>query len=61
MMPGTSGARIFISYSRSDGGEFAAQLRKRLQKENLSVWQDLIALYDSARDPLAGKPVEEKL
>ena len=44
MMPGTSGARIFISYSRSDGGEFAAQLRKRLQKENLSVWQDLIAL-----------------
>jgi hypothetical protein len=32
MMPETSGARIFISYSRKDGAEFAASLRKRLQK-----------------------------
>jgi hypothetical protein len=44
MMPETSGERIFISYSRKDGAEFAASLRKRLQKENLSIWQDLIAL-----------------
>jgi hypothetical protein len=44
MMPETSGERIFISYSRKDGAAFAANLRKRLQKENLSIWQDLIAL-----------------
>src|SRR5215471_12600894 len=49
MTAGTSGARIFISYSRKDGGKFAAQLRKRLEKENLSVWQDLIAL-EGGRD-----------
>src|SRR5262249_25664096 len=49
MTAGTSGARIFISYSRKDGGEFAAPLRNRLQKENLSVWQDLIAL-EGGRD-----------
>jgi hypothetical protein len=43
-MPETSGARIFISYSRKDGAEFAANLRKTLQKENFSIWQDLLAL-----------------
>jgi hypothetical protein len=30
--------RIFISYSRKDGAEFAADLRERLLSENLSVW-----------------------
>jgi hypothetical protein len=49
MMPETSGARIFISYSRKDGAEFAANLRNRLQKENLSIWQDLTAL-EGGRD-----------
>ena len=44
-----SGARIFISYSRKDGAEFAANLRKRLQKQDLSIWQDLIAL-EGGRD-----------
>src|SRR5215831_2552252 len=48
-MAETSGARIFISYSRKDGGEFAASLRKRLQKQHLSIWQDLIAL-EGGRD-----------
>jgi TIR domain len=48
-MAETGGARIFISYSRKDGAEFAANLRKRLQKENLSIWQDLIAL-EGGRD-----------
>ena len=38
------GERIFISYSRKDGAEFADSLRQRLQRENLSVWQDLITL-----------------
>jgi WD40 repeat protein len=46
MMPGT---RIFISYSRKDGAEFAANLRKKLQKENFSIWQDLLAL-EGGRD-----------
>jgi hypothetical protein len=49
MMPETSGARIFISYSRKDGAEFATSLRNRLQKESLSIWQDLVAL-EGGRD-----------
>ena len=36
--------RIFISYSRKDGAECAAKLRKELERENLSVWQDIITL-----------------
>jgi TIR domain len=39
----------FISYSRKDGAEFAADLRKTLEKENLSVWQDIVAL-EGGRD-----------
>jgi hypothetical protein len=45
----TKGARIFISDSRKDGAEFAASLRERLQQQNLSVWQDLVAL-EGGRD-----------
>src|SRR6516164_4685120 len=41
--------RIFISYSRKDGAECAAKLRKWLLNENLSVWQDIIAL-EGGRD-----------
>ena len=37
-------ARIFISYSRKDGAKFAAELRKLLERENISVWQDIITL-----------------
>src|SRR6516165_2175733 len=48
-MPDPSSARIFISYSRKDGAEFAAKLRKQLERENLSVWQDLITL-EGGRD-----------
>jgi TIR domain/NB-ARC domain len=48
-MPDPSSARIFISYSRKDGAKFAAKLRKRLEREELSVWQDLIAL-EGGRD-----------
>jgi hypothetical protein len=43
-MPAPSSARIFISYSRKDGAKFAATLREQLERENLSVWQDIIAL-----------------
>jgi len=41
--------RIFISYSRRDGAEFAADLCERLLRENLSVWQDIITL-EGGRD-----------
>jgi WD40 repeat protein len=41
--------RTFISYSRKDGAKFAADLRKTLEKENLSVWQDIVAL-EGGRD-----------
>ncbi len=37
-------ARIFISYSRKDGAKDAASLRRRLEAENFSIWQDLSAL-----------------
>ena len=43
MSAGTQG-RTFISYSRKDGAEFARDLRATLEKEDLSVWQDLVAL-----------------
>jgi hypothetical protein len=57
-------ARIFISYSRKDGAAFAAALRERLVKENLSVWQDIIALeggrdwWSQIEDALKSKPLQ---
>ena len=48
-MAGQPQARTFISYSRKDGAAFAAELRKTLEKEDLSVWQDLVAL-EGGRD-----------
>jgi hypothetical protein len=48
-MPNVTSDRIFISYSRKDGVEFAAALRKRLIKKKLSVWQDIVAL-EGGRD-----------
>src|SRR5262245_43751785 len=49
MMPEQPSARTFISYSRKDGAEFARWLRQRLQEENLSIWQDIVAL-EGGRD-----------
>ena len=40
-MPTKSG--VFISYARSDGSEDAAWLRKKLEDEHISLWQDLIS------------------
>ena len=48
-MNDTAPKRIFISYSRKDGAGFAATLRKDLEAEHFSVWQDLIAL-EGGRD-----------
>lgn len=40
---------VFISYARSDGKDFAAQLRTRLDSEGFSLWQDVIAM-EGGRD-----------
>ncbi|MCD4843870.1 MAG: toll/interleukin-1 receptor domain-containing protein [Methanosarcinales archaeon] len=41
MHPLSSPPHIFISYARSDGEDFAGQLRRRLTKEyGFTVWQD---------------------
>ena len=47
--PDKSSARIFISYSRKDGARFAADLREKLLKQHLSVWQDIVSL-EGGRD-----------
>src|SRR5712692_3936561 len=38
-------ARVFISYARSDGKDFATNLRKRLEKARpeITLWQDVIS------------------
>jgi hypothetical protein len=43
-MIGQPSGRTFISYSRKDGAEFAANLRQILEKHDLSVWQDIVTL-----------------
>jgi hypothetical protein len=48
-MPEQASGRTFISYSSKDGAGFAAELRRRLIGENLSIWQDIIAL-EGGRD-----------
>ncbi len=41
--------RVFISYARSDGERFAAQLRKRLEAEHIPLWQDRVGM-EGGRD-----------
>ena len=49
-MSGDRTGRTFISYSRKDdSAAFADGLRSWLEKENLSVWQDIVAL-EGGRD-----------
>jgi hypothetical protein len=43
-MSTSAAPRIFISYSRKDGAEFAAQLRGDLEAKGFGIWQDLVAL-----------------
>ncbi|MBY3252152.1 NB-ARC domain-containing protein [Rhizobium laguerreae] len=50
--------RVFISYSRKQGSEFASRLRAQLLKEDLSVWQDIVAM-EGGRD--AWSQIEETL
>ncbi len=48
-MPDPTSARVFVSYSRKDGAAFAADLCKKLRKQDLSIWRDLVAL-EGGRD-----------
>jgi hypothetical protein len=48
-MSDKSSGRIFISYSRTDGAEFAHDLRSRLIGEGFSIWQDIVTL-EGGRD-----------
>jgi hypothetical protein len=41
--------RVFISYARSDGEQFAAQLRQWLQAEQIPLWQDRIGMEGGSR------------
>ncbi len=41
--------RVFISYARSDGEQFAAQLRHRLEAKHIPLWQDRIGM-EGGRD-----------
>src|SRR5439155_10215125 len=41
--------RIFISYARSDGEDFARALRMRLEAEGIPLWQDRVGM-EGGRD-----------
>ena len=41
--------RVFISYARSDGEQFATKLRQRLLKEQIPLWQDRVGM-EGGRD-----------
>src|SRR6266496_245789 len=36
--------RVFLSYARSDGEQFATQLRQRLEAEHIPLWQDRVGM-----------------
>ena len=63
-MVGQPLGRTFISYSRKDGAEFAAWVRGWLEKRNLSVWQDIVALeggrdwWSQIEEALKSKPLQ---
>ncbi|GAB4437852.1 MAG: hypothetical protein Kow0031_19680 [Anaerolineae bacterium] len=42
--PTTAAPQVFISYARSDGEAIAADLRRRLEAEGISVWQDRVKM-----------------
>ena len=41
--------RVFISYARSDGEQFATQLRKRLEAKHIPLWHDRVGM-EGGRD-----------
>jgi hypothetical protein len=48
-LPRSASTPIFMTYARSDGARFAADLRHKLQRRGLSVWQDIVSL-EGGRD-----------
>ena len=48
-MPNPIVPRVFISYARSDGEEFARDLRKRLEEKKIPLWQDRVGM-EGGRD-----------
>jgi hypothetical protein len=42
-------SRVFLSYARADGQEFAKELRTRLESEHIPLWQDRMSL-EGGRD-----------
>lgn len=48
-MAGNTKPRVFISYARSDGENFATQLRKKLEAKSIPLWQDRIGM-EGGRD-----------
>jgi hypothetical protein len=42
-------SRVFLSYARADGQEFARELRTRLEAEHIPLWQDRVSL-EGGRD-----------
>src|SRR5678816_845167 len=45
----TARSGVFISYARSDGEKFANDLRQRLEKEGIPLWQDRVGM-EGGRD-----------
>jgi predicted nucleotide-binding protein len=41
--------RVFISYSRKDGEQFAKELREKLEVEKIPLWQDRVGM-EGGRD-----------
>jgi WD40 repeat protein len=41
--------RVFLSYARTDGEQFAAELRQRLEAEHIPLWQDRVGM-EGGRD-----------
>ena len=35
---------VFLSYARSDGEQFAAELQQRLEAEHIPLWQDRVGM-----------------
>jgi len=42
-------SRVFISYARRDGEDLAREIRQRLEREGISVWQDRVKM-EGGRD-----------
>jgi hypothetical protein len=51
--------RIFISYSRTDGREFAESFERRLEKEDIRSWRDLKSMRSGNIRPQVLRAIEK--